>query len=126
MAQAAAKAARPAPKKVFKERFILKFTRITDTKLELAGGAIKFVRGDGDTVIQPQGAEVRDVQADAQTPVVEITAVEGIRAGRHGADVIKQGDTQAGAGIFFHDGDAVFHRAEPVAVATDGFVKIRA
>src|SRR5665213_4239526 len=110
-----------APKMVFIKGFILKGTRPAHAELELSAAAVVNVVVDGDAVVQPQRAEMRDVQPDAESPVVAVTAGEGISGGVHRADVVEQGKAQAHAPVFFKDGNAVFQRAKPGGVAADGF-----
>src|ERR1035437_3475011 len=77
---------------------------------------------DGDAVVQPQRAEVRDVQPQSEAVVVIKIAGEGIRSRAHRAGVAEQRKTHAGAVVLFQDGNAVFQRTEPVAVAANRFI----
>jgi len=106
----------------FVRRVILKLTGVTDTELELAGTAVVLIMMYGHTIVQPQRAEVRNVQTEAQAPVVVKIAGEGIRLRADGAGIVKEGNAHANAVFLFQNGYAVFERAKPIAVAANRLV----
>jgi len=69
-AQAAAKQINFADRILFALRFILKFTSVTDAELKLAAGPVMGIMVDGNAVVEPQRAEVRNIQPDAEAPIV--------------------------------------------------------
>ncbi len=70
---------------------------------------------DGDAVIEAQRA-TGQVKAQADTPVVaEVQGGEGVGIERHLAEVVKDSDSQP-----VNNGDAVFSRAKPIGVASNG------
>src|SRR5665213_2982463 len=115
-----------AGKNLFGKSFILKFAGIADAELELAAAAVEVVMVDGNAVVQPQRAEMRDVQPQAQPPVVAETGSKRISGGVHRADVVERSHADAGAIVFFKNGNAVFQRAKPVSVAAGWLVEISA
>ena len=66
---------------------------------------------DGNAIVQPQRAEVRNVQAQAQAPVVVKIAGEGIRLRADRADVVEQGEAHAEAIFLFKMG--MLYSSEP-------------
>src|ERR1039458_5377189 len=63
--------------------------RPADAELELSVAAVERVGGDRNAIVQPQRAEVRDVQPDAEAEVVNGLRAEGIGSGVHGTNAIR-------------------------------------
>src|SRR4030095_374885 len=90
----------------------------TYSKLELAGTAVVFVMMDRYAIIKPERSD-REVQPDAETPVIAVVAeIISVGVRRNTADIIKRRDAQP-----WDNGNTILDRGKPECIATNGLIK---
>src|SRR5208282_1975394 len=115
--------ARPAGITFFAQRVILKWTFKADSKLELAAGPVVFIMRDWDAILKPQRTKMRNVQMQAESPVVIKISRKRVSSGANRTDIVKHGQAHPDAIFLFQYRETVFQRAEPEAVAANRLIR---